>query len=46
MTKLNETVEDLIDLGAASAETKGQSKFPAPDGGQVQLRDHIGLSAD
>lgn len=49
MTKINASdtpAEDLIDLGAASVETKGASKFPAPDAGQVQLRDQIGLSAD
>jgi len=37
MEKHNQT-EDLIDLGAVSAETKGQTIFPQQDLG-VQARD-------
>ncbi|HWU49223.1 MAG TPA: benenodin family lasso peptide [Asticcacaulis sp.] len=46
MTKTEHQDEKTIDLGAASVETKGESKFPQPDAGQIQYRDLVGLSAD
>lgn len=45
MTKLNQTDEDLIDLGAASVETKG-AKGPEQDGIQPQQFGELGLHND
>lgn len=38
--------EDLIDLGAASVETKGSTKDNAIDGSVLQQRPFAGLSQD
>ena len=48
MTKLNErdTSEDMIDLGAATAETKGVGHIPQLDAQPEQFRPGSMLTAD
>ena len=45
-THIETRSEDLIDLGAASVETKGQSKFPKVDSIDPQQRDTLGIAED
>ena len=46
MTKTNEAVEQLIDLGDVTVETMGGAPFQAPDGVISQFNDMPGLSND
>ena len=49
MTKTNEAAprtEPLIELGAFTAETKGQADLPYSDGVQQQFKINPGLAAD
>lgn len=49
MTKTNDhdtEAHDLIDLGAASAETKGGTQIHAVDNGQLSFRQPTGMSED
>jgi len=46
MTKIEDNCDDLIDLGAASSETKGARPGTIPDGSLPQQYVPMGLSQD